>query len=75
MQVIAIFFTSGEHVIFPNTSIDSCTFIVCFEAGKLLFSPPLGENRNSCEISHFPVSKQTMKVQFPLNVLGRKHSK
>ena len=26
---------------------------------------------NRCEISHFPVSEQTVKVQFSLNVLGK----
>ena len=32
--------------------------------------PTSGENSNSCEISIFPVSKQTVKVQFSLDVLG-----
>ena len=32
--------------------------------------PTSGENSNSCEISHFPVSKQTVKVEFSLDVLG-----
>ena len=29
------------------------------------------ENNNNYEISHFPVSKQTVKVQFSLDVLGK----
>ena len=32
-----------------------------------------GENSNSCEISHFPVSKHTVKVLFSLDVLGKSH--
>ena len=30
----------------------------------------LQQNSNTCKISHFPVSKQTIKVQFSLDVLG-----
>ena len=30
-----------------------------------------GENSNCCQIKHFPVSKQTMKVQFSLDTLGK----
>ena len=33
--------------------------------------PTRGENSNSCEISHFHVLKQTVKVQFSLDVLGK----
>ena len=41
-----------------------------FWNGKMAIFPTGGENSNSCEISHFPVSKQTVKVQFSLDVLG-----
>ena len=55
--------------------------IVPYEWNTLFFSTRLvtivllpsvlrRENSNSCEISHFPVSKQTMKIQFSLDVLG-----
>ena len=33
--------------------------------------PTSGESSNSCEISHFPVSKQTVNVQFSTDVLGK----
>ena len=32
-----------------------------------------GENSNSCEFSYFPVSKQTVKAQFLLDVLGNSY--
>ena len=85
-ETIAICFTSGEneqlpisqirvlqshkftiacsprvkHVIYLNMSSDKCTFNICFEMGKC------------CEISHFSVSKETVKVQISLDVLERK---
>ena len=60
-----------KHVIFPNTSSDNCTFTVCFTNGKMAIFLTSEENSNNCEISHFPVSKQTVKVQFSLDVLGK----
>ena len=57
---------------------------VCLQEWKTLFFPTClvtiilppsvlrPENNNSCEISHFPVSKQIVKEQFSLDVLGKK---
>ena len=59
-----------KHVIFPNKFSDNCTFTVCFETGKWLYSPRVRKIA-SCEDSHFHVSKQTMNVQFSLDVLGK----
>ena len=41
-----------------------------FWDGKMAILTSCGENSNNCEISHFPLSKQTAKVQFSLNVSG-----
>ena len=50
-----------KHVIFHNILV----VIV------LLLYVLRRENSNSCEISHFPISKQTVYVQFSLDVLGK----
>ena len=34
-----------KHVIFPNTFSENCTFTICFETGKWLFSPQLGKQQ------------------------------
>ena len=42
-----------------------------FWDGKMAIFITCWENSNSCEIGHFHISKQTVKVQFSLDVLGK----
>ena len=52
---------------FPNFIRISSLFL----DGKMAIFTTCGGNRNCCESSNFPVSKQTMKVKFSLDVLGK----
>ena len=59
-----LFPTSKTRYIFPNMSSDNCTFTICFEKENWLFSSQLWNQPDS-------VSKQTVKVQLSLDVLGK----
>ena len=44
---------------------------VCFETENCLFSPLVGEIATFVKLNHLPTSKQTVKVQFSLDMLGK----
>ena len=43
-----------KHVIFPNLSSNNCTFTICFETGKWLFSSLVGKVQTVLKSAIFP---------------------
>ena len=60
-----------KHIIYPNMSKWQLHFHRMFWEGIMGISPTRRKNSNNCKISHFPVSKQGVKVQFSLDMLGK----
>ena len=58
--------------LFFNTSSNNKLYVHRqFWNEKIAIFPIRGESSNSCEIRHFPVSTQTVKVQFSLDALRK----
>ena len=54
-----------KHVIFPNTFSDNnCTFAVCFETGKWLFSPFVGKIATAVKAAILPSQSRRQMYSF-----------
>ena len=60
-----------KHVIFPKKIRDNCTFTVCFETGKWLFSLHVGKIATVVKSAIFPSQNRRWKYNFHYRRVGK----